>query len=355
MGDIDDIDGGLDFPEPLGEAVLAAGVLCLACGGAISGPYCASCGQKNDDLRRSSFVLAKDFFKDTFGFDSRMWRTLGMLAMAPGDVPKEYAHGRRSRFTPPVRLFIVVSFLFFLTIGFTDTLFVGVEIRFHDEDAAKEGSAVALSAGETDKCSFQGSLRFFVKEKDLSTDKARFEECFGNVGVRAREEIAQAETVKVGKDEGREAELEQAAESIERVFTGISWVIGNPRAFNDAFNDWLPRVLFFMTPVLAVILALFLRRGALLFDHLVLSFYSHAVSFAVIGTSLILTQLGAPYMGFAAFLVIAAYYIAALKRAYGRGWIKTLWSASMSAALYILVFLTILLTITSNIVWTASA
>ncbi|MCK5749731.1 MAG: hypothetical protein KAH44_26180, partial [Oricola sp.] len=89
MGDIDDIDGGLDFPEPLGEAVLAAGVLCLACGGAISGPYCASCGQKNDDLRRSSFVLAKDFFKDTFGFDSRMWRTLGLLAASPGRVPKD--------------------------------------------------------------------------------------------------------------------------------------------------------------------------------------------------------------------------------------------------------------------------
>src|SRR5690606_24005656 len=99
----------------------------------------------------------------------------------------------------------------------------------------------------------------------------------------------------------------------------------------------------------------FLRRNALLFDHLVLSFYTHAAGFAVIGVSLILAQFGAPYMGVAAFLAIAVYYVAALKRAYGRGWIKTLWTGLASGGLYLLIFLTVLMTITSNIVWQAAA
>ncbi len=372
MSEIDDLDGddagevggGLPGPSGLTEAAIAAGAACLSCGGDISGPYCSSCGQKNDDLRRSSFVLGKDFLKDTFGFDSRMWRTLGMLAISPGRVPNEYAHGRRSRFTPPVRLFLVVSFLFFLTIGLTNTLFVGVEVEFRDPDpetlktalAKAEDAGVELSEeARTGKCSFQSQLRFFVKEKNLRIDRERINACLGDVRDDAQEVIDASEDVAVGEDEGIETEREQAGEVVGRVFKGINWAVTNPREFNDSFNDWLPRVLFFMTPVLALILALFLRRGALIFDHLVLAFYTHAAGFAVIGLSLILAQFGAPYMGVAAAIALPVYYIAVLKRAYGRGWIKTLWTALMSGVLYMTVLFSILLTIMSNIVWSATA
>jgi hypothetical protein len=86
-----------------------------------------------------------------------------------------------------------------------------------------------------------------------------------------------------------------------------------------------------------------------------MSFYTHAVGFAVIGVSLILAQLGAPYMGLAAMLAIAVYYVAVLKRGYGRGWMKTVWTAVMSGTLYLLVFFSVLMTIVSNIVWRAAA
>jgi len=286
-----------------------------------------------------------------------------MLAISPGRVPNEYAHGRRSRFTPPVRLFLVVSFLFFLTIGLTNTLFVGLEVEFRDIDsqqleraaAASEQAGLPLDRERASNCSFQGQLRFFVKEKDLDTDKERLKTCIGDVQTDAKEVIAQSDDVAVGEDQGIEVEREQAGEVVDRVFTGLDWAISNPREFNDGFNDWLPRVLFFMTPVLALILALFLRRGVLVFDHLVLAFYTHAVGFAAIGLSLILAQLGAPYMGVAAIAVLSVYYIAVLKRAHGRGWVKTIWTAFMSGALYLAVLFSILLAILSNIVWRATA
>lgn len=367
MSDIDDIDGGEigegGLPADAGAigAMAAAAVICMACGGAIAGPYCSSCGQKNDDLRRSSFQLVKDFMGDTFGFDSRMWRTLGLLASAPGRVPKDYAHGKRSRFTPPVRLFIVVSFLFFLTIGLTNTLFVALEVKFKNPEAVQTpASSVALAEADgeaaniiaaPDRCSFQGNLRFFVKERDLKTDMERLNDCFGNIGERVRDVVATAEEVQVGEDEGLEVEREQAAEVIEKVFVGLNTAVQNPHAFNDSFNVWLPRVLLAMTPVLALILTLFLRRGALIFDHLVLSFYSHAVAFAAIGASLILAQFGAPLMGYAAFIAIGVYYVAALKNSYERGWVKTIWTALLSSAIYLLVLMTIVIAFMSNLVW----
>ncbi|MEZ5893885.1 MAG: DUF3667 domain-containing protein [Parvularculaceae bacterium] len=363
IGDIDggDIgDGGPDLPVADGAIATAAlaGAVCLACGGAITGPFCAACGQKNDDLRRSSFLLARDFIEDTFSFDSRMWRTLGLLAARPGLVPKDYAHGRRSRYTPPVRLFLVVSFLFFLIIGLTKTLFVGLEVTFHDQED-KSGAAVitlddpALTQQAADPdCGFNAKLRFFVKERDLVTNKERMDACFAKFKTQALENTAEA-TEAAGKT--AEEDDNEAGEVIGRVFGGLEWAVANPREFNDSFNDWLPRVLLLMTPVLALCLVLFIRRKALIFDHLVLAFYTHAVGFAVIGASLILAQVGFPQTGLAAFIALSNYYIAALKRAYGRGWVKTIWTAMGTGMLYMIVLMSIMMTIIVNVVMRAVA
>lgn len=362
-GDEGGIEGELPLPPAIGVAPgEPATARCYACGTPASGLYCATCGQKHDDMRRSSFVLGRDFLRDTFGFDSRMWRTLGLMAAKPGTVPKEYAHGRRSRFTPPVRLFLVISFLFFLTIGLTNTLFVGLEIQFKNQDEEKfeDARAKAAEAGvdlsdiDGTLCNFHGDLKFFIKERDLKVDRERMSACFDNLNEQIQERIKNADEITVGTDEGIETEAEQAGEVVNRVFTGMNWAVGNPRAFNNAINDWLPRVMFLMTPVLALILALFLRRKALIYDHLVMSFYTHATGFAVVGLALILGQFGLPQSGVFAFLAMAVYYVMALKRAYGRGWIKTLWTAGWSSFLYISVLMSVVLAIVSRVMWQAA-
>ena len=375
MSDIDDFDeagegGDVAPPEAIVEsgetndALMAAPGACLSCGAALAGLFCVNCGQKQDDLRRSLFLLGRQFIEDTFAFDSRMWRTLGLLAVSPGVVPTQYSHGRRSRFTPPVRLFLVVSFLFFLTIGLTNTLFVGLEVTFKDSETAAPTNVPVSADGvivvqNTDSengsnCSFQGSLRFFVKERDLTTDRERLEACLSDTRDEIRSELESEDVqVQIGEDDGREAEVDEAQEIVDRVFGGINWAVSNPREFNDAFNDWLPRVMFFMTPVLALILTLFLRKNALIFDHMVLSLYMHAVSFAIVGTSLVLAQVGVSVAGLLSVIAIGVYYIAALKRAYGRGWIKTVWTASLSGLIYIVIFASILVGIMSKVVWQA--
>ena len=326
---------------------------CLACGAPVSGQYCAVCGQKHDDMRRSLFLLARNFIEETFFFDSRMWRTLGSLARSPGTVPADFSHGRRSRYTPPIRLFLVVSFIFFLTVGFTNTLFVAMEMKFRDVPVTAENSEAGDGA-EATRCSFNGNLVFFKKEEDIVTDMERLRACMGQTRGFVGEAIESADDVKVGADEGQEVEAQQAEEIVDRVFDGIEWAVTDPRGFNNAVNLWLPRTLFFMTPVLALILGMFLRRDVLIFDHMVLALYVHAVNFTIVGLSLILAQLGAPFVGVFAAVAIALYYVAAIRRAYGRGWVKTLWTAIASGALYALVFFITLSTIVSRVVWQAA-
>lgn len=325
---------------------------CLSCGAPNAGVFCFNCGQKNDDLRRSIFLLARDFVEDTFSFDSRMWRTLGILAISPGIVPTRYAHGKRSRFTPPVRLFLVVSFLFFLSMGFTQTLFVAIEITapknqpeppelaqvqevvdkvIADKDAVDTDDVVAIN------CDMHAGLRFLVRATEIDNDLERWSKCAAQVRDIAEKELETAQTTP-DPGGGSVMDAESAAFSkqiLGRVTAGVTAAIEDPSAFNGAFNRWLPRVLFLMTPVLALILGIFIRgRDALFFDHMVLSLYHHAVGFAVVALMIFGTQLGIPGVGPIAFIGLFIYFILSLKNAYGRGWVKTIYTAVMASLLY---------------------
>lgn len=377
-------DGVIDI-SPDGAIVAAvataAAVACLSCAAAITGPYCSNCGQRNDDMRRSSLVLARDFLKDTFAFDSRMWRTLGLMAIVPGKVPMSYSHGQRSRYTPPVRMFLFVSFLFFLALGLTHTMFVAVDVtakspeqiasekanydkalaeagpetREAMEDAQKSQKAIVVDGAKVD-CEINVGTRFFVRPQDIKFDEAKWRACSESFSKAAKGEIS------VDGDSGEANQLgggvseEDFAKGFDRVIAGIDQMVANPTAFNASINAWLPRVMFFMAPVLALILGLFIRgKDAFLFDHLVLSLYSHATGFAIIGTAIVLAQFGVPNTFPVAMALLGIYFIAALKRAYGRGWVKTIYSTMFVGFLYVLILTSVAGSIIANQVWRAAA
>lgn len=380
-------DGGVADAPPAGGVIGAAiatgaAVACLSCSAAIIGSYCANCGQKNDDMRRSLFVLAADFVKDTFAFDSRMWRTLGLMAAAPGAVPTNYSHGKRSRYTPPVRLFLVVSFLFFLVLGVTHTMFVAVEVRAKTpgeiaadkaafEEAMREAGPEAKKAIETASASSEGAVvidgqpvdcdikvatRFFVRPQDVEVDEEKWRACSASLFKAAQFEMAVNSAEEGTAPAANEPADENFEQGFKRVLGGVDLLIANPAAFNSGINVWLPRVMFFMAPILALILAFFIRgRDALLFDHLVLSLYSHATGFAIIGLAILLGQFGVPHVFPAAMAALGVYFIAALKRAYKRGWAKTVYSAAFAGLLYLVILSSVVGSIIANQIWRAAA
>lgn len=364
--DIDETEDGEAASADASAGRPAQTPVCLSCGATSLGPFCVNCGQKNDDLRRSSFLLARDFFRDTFGFDSRMWRTLGLMAVAPGLVPSDYSHGRRSRYSPPVRLFLVVSFLFFLTLAMTQTLFIAVEVTkktpeeivaeraAFEERVRRAGSAapemqdeLVVIDGQRLDCGIKFRTRFFVRTRDVEVDESAWRAC-----AESMKAASIANVVEAGGEEAAEGEsMRQVLGVFDRVVNGLTRAVENPRAFNNEVNAWLPRVMFLMTPVLALLMALFIRGpGALLFDHLVLSLYSHAVGFAVVGTGIVAAQLGARYAAAVSAGLVAVYFLLAMKRAYGRGWVKTVISSLFIAFLYMTILSVAVMMIVSNAV-----
>ena len=383
-------DTGID-PDDVGDIVDAgeaavAGAIgaaaCLACGEKVSGRFCYSCGQRHDAMRRNVFALFWDYLRETFDFDSRMWRTALSLFTRPGMAAREYSHGARSRYTPPIRMFLFVSFLFFLTLSLTHTYFAAFDVRYGEEgaginftvgeeaemraaiDEARAGAAearkdVAASqpedqggvyvGGDADqpaarpkidrsKCPTGAEIKFFVKASDIRP---------------ARDDLAECVTFE--REEGVSADQEKVLSVVERGMRGAAAMAADPETFNAAINDWIPRIMFLMTPVLALILSIFFRgrKDALLFDNVLQSLHLHAALFVIVGAAIIAAQLGAPFVGPVTALAVAAYVVAALKNGYRRGWIKTIWSASMASLLYFIVLSSAVGTIVSRVVYDA--
>ena len=87
---------------------------CLNCGAAESGAYCPACGQRNSDLQAPIGELLGEVVEESLGFDSRLRHTLPLFLARPGALTREYNAGRRARYTSPLKLYLVASVLFFL-------------------------------------------------------------------------------------------------------------------------------------------------------------------------------------------------------------------------------------------------
>lgn len=90
------------------------GSKCRNCGTSLDGAYCRNCGQKDVDLERPIVQLLKELVYETFELDGRATQTLRMLFLRPGALTSEFLSGHRRQYTPPLRLYLVISVTFFL-------------------------------------------------------------------------------------------------------------------------------------------------------------------------------------------------------------------------------------------------
>ena len=91
---------------------------CLNCGTELRGQYCGNCGQRARGRLISLWELLQDAFGDLFEIDSRLWQTLVPLLIRPGRLTLDYLEGRRARYMPPFRMYLVLSVIFFVVAFF---------------------------------------------------------------------------------------------------------------------------------------------------------------------------------------------------------------------------------------------
>ena len=90
---------------------------CLNCGAGLTGPFCASCGQKAH-VHRTISAIWHDILHGVLHFDGKLWRTLPMLTFKPGELTRRYIHGERAKFISPMAVFLFSIFMMFAVFSF---------------------------------------------------------------------------------------------------------------------------------------------------------------------------------------------------------------------------------------------
>lgn len=126
-------------------------VYCLNCDTTFEGNYCPNCGQQLKEFQKPFKFLLVDLAGNIFSFDTRLLRSLKNLIINPGNYALEYINGRRMRYVPPLRLYVFISFSFFLLFS----IFINRNITISEET----------------KSSISSEIESGLKEGTISVDK----------------------------------------------------------------------------------------------------------------------------------------------------------------------------------------
>lgn len=265
---------------------------CLNCSDPLVGDFCDQCGQKATDLNLPLRELLGDVVGDFIGFDTRLARTLRPFLTRPGQLTVDYNAGHRVRFVPPIKLYLFISFLVFLTLNFADLQMV------------QTGNTADV------KNSNNGVARIWVNDPQ--------EEVSGEVA--GEEEAAK-------KAEGEESDQDGWWSTF---FSDFGKTVGeNPDLLNERFTTRFSQVLFLFVPIFALLLKLFYYRSRVLYiQHLTFSAYFQAFAFFLIWVRVLLTVFGtseatAEKVNAVFFIWTAAYLFLSLRRVYGQPRLKT--------------------------------
>jgi hypothetical protein len=95
--------------------------------------YCGQCGQSIESTLKYFWIVILHLLDDIFSFDSRASRTLLPLLFKPGFLTNEYVKGRRVHYVPPLRLYLFVSIVFFISLNFIAANKTDILIPDHNE------------------------------------------------------------------------------------------------------------------------------------------------------------------------------------------------------------------------------
>lgn len=88
---------------------------CKNCGNIFDGNYCNLCGEKVLGPQDRSFkTFSKGIFRALTLADSKFLKTLWLVISKPGFLSREFAEGRRVKYTSPLGLFFVLNLVYFL-------------------------------------------------------------------------------------------------------------------------------------------------------------------------------------------------------------------------------------------------
>ncbi len=229
---------------------------CLNCGAEVKGHYCSECGQPNYEPRESFRHILTHFITDYLHLDEKFFSSLKYLLFKPGYLTNEYNAGKRMKFVHPFRLYIFITIVFFI--------FQSVDQKHKSK---KDKDPIQIDTLSTEQ---QETLQDTVvyENGEVSIDKG-----FEQVSDTSLEQyLARQDSLPEEQRDG----------FIKRYFNKKT-IAANKSDFdfgekvNETFKKNIPKMMFLILPIFALILSMFFRRKKLYYvEHFYHSVYIHS-------------------------------------------------------------------------------
>lgn len=281
---------------------------CKNCGHAADENFCPNCGQETHDLHRSLGGILGEVLDAFAGWDAKIPMSIGLLITRPGALTVEFLSGRRVRYLRPLRLYLTMSVLFFLSVSLVPN---SREQRgFVTNGDGTTLGIIQVKGGPSDRVDVRTSdsaMTAFVKRNAGEAGpgfvpwfKHRFKEGMRNVMRLPPEQRA--------------------------------------HAMQAAFFSRIGNVVFVLMPIFALILRMLYRRLPLYYaEHVVFALHSHAFAMCGLTVTRVIGSLApAPLVWIALVtqLWIPVHLYLSMRRVYGQSRGRTIGKFVALCALY---------------------
>jgi len=263
---------------------------CLNCEAALTDSYCSHCGQKDIPKRQTLGELFTNFISSFWSYESKFFKTAQYLLLKPGFLATEYNDGRRERYYHPARMYVFISFVYFLI--------------FYSFPNAGEQEKVIRS---TDNIAYKGYGTTITIDSLQATSLAQYDSIQNTLPLEERDgwldRFFQEQTIKLSQKYGNDPQ-------------------GFAQDFSDSFTANFPKIFFILLPIFALTLKLlYLRKDFYYSEHLVFSIYYYNFFFLA-GSFYMLFKLSTwlNWLAVAVFLWIGVYLLLGMKKMYKQKW-----------------------------------
>lgn len=269
--------------------------------------------------------LVKHFIADIVHFDSKTLNTLKYLLFRPGLLTTEYIKGKRASYVNPIKLYIFISFVFFLVYSFIPGTLDAVKI-----ETSNSSESVRQVLG---KDSALLKEKKFVAGGELLDEMARYKSMANYDSVQHALPAAQKDGWWKRKTFQRNLYLS------EKYGDKVIEALGEQVKHN------IPKMMFLLLPLFALYLKILYDKKRWYYtDHAIFSIHMHSFTFilflvAMMGDWL----LDSDWFFNFGMLALMVYLVSALKYTYQQSWAKSvvkglvLWLGYMTTIVIVLI------------------
>ena len=312
--------------------------------------YCPNCGQENNHNVASFGTVIVDFFHNYFSFDSKFSNSLSPFFFRPGSLTKQFIDGKRASFVNPIRLYLIISLVFFFVFTIVSEDFI--------DNSIEEVNTIPQAIPDSTKAALNEELQTALNQIDVDTTSKKYVPEIPNFDYQVNqaesesEEVIERNIVKyMDLRKNLNLQPQQLLDSMDT--TGLSTFqhsmmrqsIRLDRAGKEVVVGLilknLPLMMLVLIPIFALTLKLlYIRGGHYYITHLVHALHLHSFAYVIYGLTFLVTMYWIPSEGPAFTIILLSWilvcthsYFSFLK-VYGQSWKRTFVKFNLIGMLY---------------------